>query len=160
MDANDVQLTIAIKEARNLGLFKTFCDKNSTASSCQRLRTIYRRTGDPIKTTQHIFASELNEVLSNTDANRLYGLITAFLKKSDYRKSIEFSVRKSLLQKQSRRCAICGCSIDIHAHVDHIVPFRFVGDELDDNLQMLCADCNWKKNASLDYQIRFFLKLV
>lgn len=160
MIEKDTQLTNAIQEAKTLGLFKTFYEKNSTKDAQQRIRTIYSRANNPIETTKSIFVNEFGEVISDSDADRLFILISSFLKKSIYRKSNSDSLKKSLLQNQFNHCAICGCNIDIHAHVDHIVPFKLVGDELDNNLQMLCTDCNLKKNASLDFQIRFMLKLI
>ena len=160
MDEQNIHLINTLQETRNLGRFKAFCEKNSTKDSQQRIRNIYSCTNDPIETTKNIFFNEFNETISDFDANRLYALITSFLKKSIYRKSIGDSIKKTLLQNQYYHCAICGCDIDIRAHADHIVPFKFVGDELNNNLQMLCTDCNLKKNASLDYQIRFLLKLI
>lgn len=160
MNEKDVQLTNAIQEAKTLGLFKAFYERNSTKDAQQRIRTIYRRTNNPIDTTKNIFVNNFGESISNSEAERLFILITAFLKKSIYRKSNSDLLKKSLLQNQFHHCAICGCDIDIHAHVDHIVPFKLVGDELDNNLQILCTDCNLKKNASLDFQIRFLLKLI
>lgn len=157
---SNADLANSIQEAVNLGHFKLFCEKNAAGAARQRVRTIYSRTDDPVETTRYLFANEFGVALSVPEAERLYVLITSFLKKSDYRKGIETARKKALLQRQSHRCAICGCDIDVHAHADHIVPFKFVGDELDDNLQMLCSDCNLKKNASLDYQIRFLLRLV
>ena len=160
MDEQNIHLINTLQETRNLGLFKAFCKKNSSKDAQQRIRNIYSHTNDPIETTKNIFSNEFSETLSDSNANRLYVLITSYLKKSIYRKSIGDSLKKSLLQNQYHHCAICGCDIDMHAHIDHIVPFKFVGDELANNLQMLCTDCNLKKNASLDYQIRFLLKLI
>lgn len=156
----NAELEKSIQEAVNLGHFKLFCEKNTAGDARQRMRTIYSRTDDPIETTRHVFANEFGVALSGPEAERLFVLITSFLKKSDYRKGIENKRKTDLLKRQGHRCAICGCDIDVHAHADHIVPFKFVGDELDDNLQMLCSDCNLKKNASLDYQIRFLLRTV
>lgn len=160
MDEQNIHLLNTFQETRNLGRFKSFCEKNSTKDAQQRIRNIYSRTNDPIETTKKIFSNEFSETISDSDANRLYILITSFLKKSIYRKPIGELTKKTLLQNQYHHCAICGRDIDMHAHTDHIVPFKFVGDELDNNLQMLCTDCNLKKNASLDYQIRFLLKLI
>lgn len=159
MIENEVQLTNAIQEAKTFGLFRAFYEKKSTKDAQQRMRTIYSRTNNPIETTKNIFNNEFGETLSDSDADRLFILITSFLKRSIYRKSNNDSLKKYLLQNQSHHCAICECNIDIHSHIDHIVPFKYVGDELDNNLQMLCTDCNLKKNASLDYQIKFLLKL-
>ena len=80
--------------------------------------------------------------------------------KSTFRKRVDEITRKSLFLKQDCKCAICGKNIDVSSPIDHIIPFKYVGDELANNLQTLCKSCNDKKNASLDYQIRFLLKLV
>lgn len=160
MTEKNIQLTNAIQEARTLGLFKAFCEKTSANNAQQRIRTIYARTNDPIETTKNIFVNAFGETISDPDADRLFTLITCFLKKSVYRKANDDLLKRTLLEQQSHRCAICGRDIDIHAHLDHIVPFKLVGDELDNNLQMLCSGCNQRKNESLDFQIRFLLKLI
>lgn len=157
---NNLQLINAVQEAINLGHFKLFYEKNNSKEAQQRLRTIYSRTIDPIKTTQNIFENEFDLTISNDEAKKQFQYISSFLKKSAYRKLISKTIKESLLHNQLYKCAICGCDIDIHAHADHIVPFKLVGDELDDNLQMLCTDCNLKKNESLDFQVRFLLKLL
>lgn len=90
----------------------------------------------------------------------MHTLVQAFLAKSTYRKPISDETRKRLLEAQHYSCAICGQSIDMHAHADHIVPFAYVGDELPDNLQMLCAHCNEAKRESIDYQIRYLLNTL
>ena len=36
-------------------------------------------------------------------------------------------------------------------HVDHIIPWKLVGDELNDNYQALCETCNECKSARTDY---------
>ena len=160
MNEQNIQLINVIQETQNLGRFKAFCEKISTKDAQHKMRTIYSRTSNPRETTKNIFVNQLGETISDSDADRLFVLITSFLNKSRYRKPIGESIKESLLLNQGHHCAICGCDIDIHAHADHIVPFKFVGDELDNNLQMLCTNCNHRKNASLDYQIRFLLKLI
>lgn len=150
----------ALTEAKTLGMFKKICDKNASAEARIRLRNIYDHSSNAITTTKNLILNELELDVSTDQARRLTQLILAFLKKSTYRKPISKQIKQNLLYKQKNRCAICNCGIDLTAHADHIVPFKYVGDELEDNLQMLCADCNLKKNASIDFQIRFFLGLV
>lgn len=160
MNESNMQIKNAIQEAVNLGRFKSFCDKNVTGEAKRKIRKIYHYTVNPIETTQNMFKNEFDVTISDAEAERLFTLISAFLNKSAYRKAIGNAIKKSLLQSQLHHCAICGCDIDMHAQVDHIVPFKLVGDELENNLQMLCTECNLKKNASLDYQVRFLLKLL
>lgn len=154
------KLRKSIQEVILLSMFKSFCEKNSSVPSQQRLRNIYQYSPNPIETTRNLINNELGERISVDDATKLYPLLLAFLKKNPVRKPIADLVKYNLLKKQDNKCSICGNPIDVHAHADHIVPFKYVGDELENNLQMLCSDCNLKKNASIDYQIRFLLKSI
>ena len=156
----DLKLQESIKEALLLGKFKTFCENNSSIEAQQKIRTIYNYSSNPLKTTKNILINELGESITDEELPRLFDLISAFLKKSDYRKAIPDSVKSRLLLNQGCKCAICKTNIDHHAHADHIVPFKYVGDELADNLQLLCSDCNLKKNDNIDFQIRFLLKTL
>lgn len=150
----------AIDEARILGIFQVFCRNNSTSESKMRLRNIYSLASDKMVTTAKlIFMSEKVE-LNREETLRMYQLINSFLKKSSFRRPIDLKIKKDLLEQQNNRCVICNCQIGLDGHADHIVPFKYVGDELEDNLQMLCRDCNEKKHDSLDYQIKYLLKLI
>lgn len=156
----DERLKECIQEVLLLSIFKSFCEKNDSKDSQQRLRNIYSRTADPVETTKNIIANELQEDISKEDAAKIYLLISAFLKKSYHRKSISDSVKIALLARQKNKCAICGAPVDIHSHADHTVPFKYVGDELEDNYQMLCTNCNLRKNSNIDFQIRYLLKSI
>jgi len=161
MIITDERIKKCIHEVLLLSLFKSFCEKNETKEAKQRLRNIYSHSGNHLETTKNLIINELHEEISeDDDTKRMYTMIIAFLNKSNYRKTIPDSVKIALLKRQNNRCAICGKEIDIHAHADHSVPFKYVGDELKDNYQMLCTSCNLKKNASIDFQIRFLLKSV
>ena len=55
---------------------------------------------------------------------------------------------------------ICGCELGDNwskIHVDHVVPWELVGDELENNFQDLCEKCNEEKNASTNY---IFLRMI
>ncbi len=157
---NDLKLHNHIQEAILLGWFKTFCDRNASQTMQRRLRNIYSNSTDFIMTTKNIFINIGFSDISNDNAIRLYELIIAFLAKSPYRKNIPDSIKNQLLAIQKGKCAICNNTIDIHDHVDHIVPFKYVGDELKNNYQLLCSNCNLKKNANIDFQIRYLLKTL
>ncbi len=150
----------ALQEATTLGIFKRFCEKNKAPFEQKRLRNIYSATSDTLATTKNLIKNELCEDLDTEQATRMMELISAYLKKSQFRKTITDSEKRTMLDKQDSRCAICGKAIGLNGHADHIVPFKYVGDELDNNLQMLCSDCNLKKNASIDFQIRYYLGLI
>lgn len=149
-----------INDAIILGYFKSFCDNHSSVNGKQRLRNMLRNSTNNTKTIARIFHYEMKIELNEAECNRMGQLVDSFLNKSTYRKKIDDSEKKILLHSQSSCCAICKSVIDIHAHADHIVPFKYVGDELAENIQMLCSCCNKKKNANIDYQIKYLLKLV
>lgn len=160
MMADDGYLVNATKEAIILGNFKTYCDKNNGPEAKLRLRNILHLSPDPTSSVIGLFKNDLKISIDKTAAAKIHPLLIAFLNKSNYRKSISIEQKQILLKKQSNKCAICGSRINEQDHADHIVPFKYVGDELPDNLQMLCAHCNQAKNSSLAYQINFFLNLV
>lgn len=66
------------------------------------------------------------------------------------RRSIPLGIRWRVLERDGRRCQICGASpaTDVTAklHVDHIVPVSRGGASTMDNLQTLCEACNLGKS--------------
>lgn len=158
---NDInELESATAEAFLLGKFKTFCDRNVTTENRHRLRRIFDKSNDVGQTIENIFRIELNTTLSEVQIERMILLVNAHLNKKSYRRKISKEYRHFLLEQQFHRCKLCANIIDESAHADHIVPFKYVGDELENNLQLLCGHCNEAKNESIDYQIRKFLNLI
>lgn len=152
------KLTTAIEEAKILGKFKSFCEKNENPSSQNRLRNIISRTQNKENTIKSIFINEMKMELTDEQAERMLELVVAFLKKSNFRKPIPASVKTELLRKQNYKCNFCDCKINLSDHADHIVPFKYVGDELQNNLQMLCSHCNKSKSSNIDYEIKMLLR--
>lgn len=155
---NDIKA--CLNEARLLNMFKVICEKNFTAEKQQRLRNVYYNTSNALSTTMGLITYSAGINASTQDAKRIQELVMAFLNKKPYRAVIPPETKKRILIDQNNKCAICDCMIDSSAHVDHIVPFKYVGDELMDNYQMLCSKCNQRKNASIDYQIRYLLGTI
>ena len=90
-------------------------------------------------------ACKLN--LSEKDTLWMQTCLKAFFTKCATRHVPTIDEKEFLIKKQGGRCAICGCEITIHdMHVDHVIPWDYVGDKLDDNYQALCQDCNLSKS--------------
>jgi len=107
----------------------------------------------------HRIIKELCQCQMDEHSYELIGQwLLAFFRKKDYRVKYPPKVRTKLLHQQQCRCAICGCAIDEKAELDHIMPWVYVGDELDDNLQLLCFNCNRSKKASPLYQLFMLLR--
>lgn len=85
--------------------------------------------------------------MSDKDIAWLNDCITAHMEKKDTRSVIPSNEKKRLLERQDNRCAKCGKTITLSSmHVDHIVPWDYVGDELEHNRQGLCSVCNSRKS--------------
>lgn len=55
--------------------------------------------------------------------------------------------RHEVYERQGGICAHCGGQFSIsEMHADHIIPWSKSGLTVEDNCQMLCADCNWAKS--------------
>jgi len=69
------------------------------------------------------------------------------------RQEIPSWASRAVVARDRGQCAKCGAAItlELHAdpHIDHIIPLARGGTNDLVNLQLLCDDCNLKKNASL-----------
>lgn len=76
----------------------------------------------------------------------------------DFSDTIKFEVVKANLEKYNGKicCEICGSNLLSikDCHFDHIYPFAKGGKSTVDNCQLLCADCNLKKN---DKELKEFI---
>lgn len=54
---------------------------------------------------------------------------------------------KLLLKRQHGNCVVCGKNIKKKYHIDHVMPLARGGSNKPSNLQLLCPDCNFRKNA-------------
>ena len=120
----------------------------------QDVKDRYRNFHDHMHVTKQIMNKYIGGSFTEEEYERFYGLLMARIRKKSMRKLYPDSTRTTLLHNQKFRCTICGCDIDSKAsELDHIVPWSLVGDELNDNLQMLCLPCNRRKGATIDYAL-------
>lgn len=69
--------------------------------------------------------------------------------KSGARGSLSRGIRKRLFAEKGRECVYCGTELGRSAHLDHIIPLAKGGAHTDDNVQLLCPDCNLSKGAKM-----------
>lgn len=53
-----------------------------------------------------------------------------------------------LMAEQGGKCSYCMCGLEESGHhIDHVMPIVRGGPNTDENVQLLCPPCNYKKNA-------------
>ena len=119
------------------------------------MRRIYHRNSNDIQAAAQIVQHVCHLSLPEQDLLWLNACIKAFMKKKSHRKSIPEHLRLELWNKQERMCCICNKPINMReGHVDHIVPWDYVGDELENNYQILCSECNHHKSNHIALTLR------
>ena len=56
-------------------------------------------------------------------------------------------IRKRILIRDSYTCQLCG-QTEGQLHIDHIVPKRLNGSDMDMNLRVLCKSCNLRRGGA------------
>lgn len=56
-------------------------------------------------------------------------------------------IRKRILIRDGSTCQLCG-QTEGQLHIDHIIPKRLNGSDLDSNLRVLCKLCNLRRGGS------------
>ena len=111
------------------------------------VKRIYYRNSNDIETIKNVVRTICHISLPEQDYIWLNKCVKAYMTKKPKRKQFSITFRQELLNKQGNKCCVCGKAIQLEdSHVDHIVPWDFVGDELKDNYQLLCSNCNLHKS--------------
>lgn len=142
-----------------LGVFEAICKdiKKNGVQIEEKIRYM-KYSNDKIAATKNIVKRYVGCDLSLYEYSRLSELLTAFFRTGDPRKKFDDDFREALIQQQNGKCAICGKSIlSQNSHLDHIIPWDYVGDNLNDNYQMLCETCNTRKGTSTYFEISMLL---
>lgn len=68
-------------------------------------------------------------------------------RKRDTGGKLSRGIAEKLLKLQKGKCACCGKSLGSDYHLDHIMPLALGGMNVDNNIQLLRAECNRQKHA-------------
>ncbi len=141
-----------------LGVFEAICKdiKKKNAKAIEKEK--FRKHSDKIVATKNIVKRYVGCYLSDEDYEELKTLLIAYFRAGEPRKKYDADFRECLIHKQGGRCAICQTDISSRtSHLDHIVPWDYVGDVLDENYQMLCETCNERKGTAAYFEISMLL---
>jgi len=146
-----------------LNIFKKVIVKmKNNAAVAQHVRTLFKQSTNKYVTTISVVRKYLNYEMSQSEAELMFKWFNAYFNKSGIRKAFSDDLKHELYEKQKGLCAICGEPLSKDSsrnHIDHIVPWSLVGDELPDNYQYLCSFCNESKSCHTDYIFKSLLKL-
>lgn len=159
--SNYEQAEEKLYETLIIGVFSAVCkdiEKESKETQI-KLRTSFRNIGNDTLGARQILQKYTVCIFSESEYQRFGSLFRAYFQKRDQSRQTESAeIRKRLLEKQRYRCAICKMPLDYSkSHLDHIVPFSLVGDQLDNNYQMLCETCNTRKGDSVYYELSMLI---
>lgn len=142
-----------------LGVFEVICkDIKKNGNKTEEKVRFMKYSNDKIAATKNIVKRYVGCTLSENEYIKLSELLIAFFRAGTPRKNFDNSFRENLIRQQNCKCAICGKNISSHdSHLDHIVPWNYVGDNLDNNYQMLCEICNTRKGTSTYFEMSMLL---
>lgn len=153
--ADNEQIIEEYNRAYHLNLFEKLCRKMKDEPSFKlTVLTLLRQSCNTTETIKAIWQREFGLILSQIYAEQARLWLRAYFKKKPNRQNVPEFVKQDLYSLQCGRCRICNKELGSnwkYIHVDHYIPWALVGDELENNLQLLCSSCNEKKNNKTKY---------
>ena len=140
-----------------LGVFEALCKDILKSNAKVSERKEFIKFKNKTTAAKNLVSRYIGCELTEDGYARMGVLLSAFFSADDHRIQFDESYREKLLRQQNGRCAICNKKIDISSHLDHIIPFHYVGDSLKDNYQMLCETCNTRKGDSTYFELSMLL---
>lgn len=146
-----------------LNIFQKLCSKlNNDENFKKHVQNLYRQTFNQKDTTKLIIQKEFQIQLTDSDINYVKILVDAYFSKNGKRKQIPQTEKEKIYKKQNGICISCEQPLGNNwktIHVDHIIPWVLVGDQLHNNYQLLCETCNKCKSSKTDYIFKSLINL-
>lgn len=160
----DEKIKAEYKKTFLLNVFKKIVTKmKNDKSIATSIKQLFKQSTNKQITTIAVVRNYLQYEMTMPEAELMYTWFDAYFKKSDRRVGFKQDFKQELYDKQKGLCAVCGepLSKDFSKnHVDHIIPWTLVGDELPNNYQFLCSCCNEYKSSHIDYIFKSLINLV
>lgn len=125
----------------------------------RQVKERFIKSKNKVLTTKNLVYERTKCILSEEESETIYKYIYAFFTKKNNRCIYSDGEKQLRLTTQGNKCNICKKYISLDdGELDHIIPWALIGDELgNDNLQMLCKDCNRRKSKNSAYNLKMFL---
>lgn len=141
-----------------VSIFEDICLKMKNPIIRQKILSRFHKTDDHVKLTEKIILKYTGSIVSKDESKIILKWLIAYFRKGDVRKSYNKDLKQGILLEQDNRCKICGRETSIcDSELDHVIPWVLVGDELEDNLQVLCNTCNERKGKNIGFQLKMLL---
>lgn len=134
------------------------CEFCKSPSNFRRVKERFLTNQNDVETSGNIVKYITGYTLESDDCNWMTKCILAFLNSRGKGRdpSITKKYKNTLWESQHHKCAYCGKELSIKEfHVDHIIPFDYVGDELAGNYQGLCKRCNSEKTNHVGLALKY-----
>ncbi len=145
------------------GLFEDICKDIKSKGQETEERKRFKESRNTLKATEAILrryhkSCKLNEDDNKNEIEQLSILLNCFFNKKP-RMTSKISIKEYLWEVQNHKCNICGEPIikPNEGELDHIIAYDLVGDELENNSQLLCKTCNTRKGNSSAYEFSVLL---
>ena len=158
---NNIDLALFDEKLSNtllLGVFEALCKDIKKQGTRLVEREKFLKRTDKTIAAKSLVSRYIGCELADEEYSKLARLLSAYFSTGDPRKQFDLPFRRKLIEQQDSKCAICNKTISLeNSHVDHIIPWDYVGDCLKDNYQMLCETCNTRKGNSTFYEMSMLL---
>lgn len=150
IDKNDME-SIILKVIL-LNIFERICKYLQKENNMEILKSKLRKLDTPFEELleyKKLVKKIVDIDLSDSEIKYMQKLVSAFLNKTKTRWTLSEDMRRNILKSQNFKCKYCGNDISVNNCIDHVIAFKYVGDELIDNYQGLCNRCNEHKRDNL-----------
>ena len=157
-EIDDLEFHTKLFRTLLLGVFETICKEMKKQNVKNLEKEKFRNLNDKVVATKLLVKKYAGCQLDEEGYNFMKDLLSAHFRTGDARKRFDAPYRELLTKQQHGLCAICKCPVTAQtAHLDHIIPWEYVGDTLECNYQMLCETCNERKGSATYFEFSMLL---
>lgn len=157
----ETQLETLVRWTKLQILFQKFCDRMKADRRFElEMRRLWRCFPDKPMAAATVMKTRYQQELSPAEAVEVSLWIRAFFSRKTTRRPVTAAEKLAMWDRQRGICPCCNRMMERDMdknHADHLIPFTYVGDELENNLRLTHAGCNLSKSSTMDYCLKAYL---